>query len=179
MRRSPPKMKPRKKNSSAMGAITHTKTAALSRPRVNGPEEGVRGVPIRSFEEPEHPDVVGVHLVVQPVVDCRNPSDDDAMAPGQEEGAIGVGEEGVLRCQALAFGQAERWNPVRIAGVACVRVIDEAPEVAATADRTHSGRVGHGNSEFGIWNLEFGMRNEFLIPNPECQCGTVPVAFRA
>ena len=116
--------------------------AARLRPFLGRRQHGPRGFGVLGLEEAEHGRVVAVPLVVQAIVDRPDPAGDPAAAPGEEELDVGMREERVLRrLQALVLRQAQRRNPVRIAGVAVVGVVDESAELGTAADGSNDNRL--------------------------------------
>src|SRR4029077_18431370 len=68
-------------------------------------------------------------------VDGGDTADDDAVTARPEKFDRRVIEEGVFcRSQAASFGQPERGNPVGIAGVTFVGVVDETTEIPPSRD---------------------------------------------
>src|SRR5207249_283349 len=112
----------------------HVRAAACARPRLDAFEQRPRGFAVLRFEKAEHRDVVAVRLVVQPIVNRRDAAHDLAAAPGEQQLDVRVREKRILlRREPLAFRHPQRRNPVRIACVDLVGVIDEPVKLRAAA----------------------------------------------
>src|SRR5499427_7797381 len=70
--------------------------AALLCPLLHAVEQQTGGVAVLGFKEPERGEVVAMGSVVEVIVDCRNASDDPAVAEGQQQLDLGMGEERIL-----------------------------------------------------------------------------------
>ncbi len=95
-------------------------------------------------------------LVVKAVVDRADAADNRRAAPREKELDVGMLEKRVaVRLQPLPFAESQRRNPVRIGGVAVVREVDEAREVAASGHLPDDDRIGHADiMVHAVWTSE-------------------------
>ena len=79
---------------------------------------------------------------MQAIVDRGNAADDAAVALREKQLDLRVGEERILSwVEAIALAETQRRHPARIVRVPRVCVVDEGPEVSATANGANVDHV--------------------------------------
>ena len=102
-----------------------------SSPGFRGVKQRLRHRAIIGLEEAERGRIVLVCVGVQAVVDREHAARHAALPPREQRFHVGVLEKGILlRREPFVLGETQWWNPVGIAPVALVCVIDEPAEVA-------------------------------------------------
>src|SRR4051812_18668115 len=97
---------------------------------------------------------------MQAVVDGGNSTHHRARSPRQHQLHVRVGEERILRrIQPLVFADAQRRDPMRIAGVALVHVVHETPKLSASSNRSYLDRPAHASVNGMRWGIVSSVRS--------------------